>query len=58
MEFENDEEDYEKEGEVDLEEKLISALSELKRERKKIKSLKEELIKIKENSQNHKPEED
>jgi hypothetical protein len=52
MEFENDEEDYEEEGEVDLEEELINALSELKIERKKNKSLKEELIKLKEDSQN------
>jgi hypothetical protein len=49
--FENDKENYE-EGEVDLEAELISALSDLKRERKKKKSLKEELIKIKEGSQN------
>jgi hypothetical protein len=31
---------------------LINALSEIKRERKKNKSLKEELIKLKEDSQN------
>jgi hypothetical protein len=37
---------------VDLEEELINALSEIKRERKKNKSLKEELIKLKEGSQN------
>jgi hypothetical protein len=37
---------------VDLEAKIISALSDLKRERRKNKSLKEELIKIKENYQN------
>jgi hypothetical protein len=43
---------YEEEGEVDLEAELISALSDLKRERKKNKSLKEELIKLKEGSQN------
>jgi hypothetical protein len=47
------EEDYE-EGEVDIEAKLISAFSELKGERKKNKSLKEELIKLKESSQNPK----
>ena len=51
MALENDEEDYE-EGEVDLEVELICALSELKRERNKNKSLKEELIKLKEGSQN------
>jgi hypothetical protein len=50
-EIENDKEDDE-EGEVDLEEKLISSLSELKRERRENKSLKEELIKLKEGSQN------
>jgi hypothetical protein len=37
---------------VDLEAELISALSDLKRERRKNKSLKEELIKLKEGSQN------
>jgi len=47
----NEQEDYE-EGEVDLEEELISALSDLKSERRKNKSLKEELIKLKESSQN------
>jgi hypothetical protein len=52
MSLENDKEDYEEEGEVDREAKLISALSELKREMKKNKSLKEELIKLKEASQN------
>jgi hypothetical protein len=40
------------EGEVDLEEELISALSDLKGERKKNKFLEEELIKLKEGSQN------
>jgi len=53
MELENDEE----EGEVDIEVEILSALSELKLERKKNKSLKEELIKIKEGSQNSNPEE-
>jgi uncharacterized protein YigA (DUF484 family) len=57
MEFENDEEYYEEEGEVDLEAELINTLSELKRERKKNKSLKEELIKLKEGSQNPNSEE-
>ena len=37
--------------EVDLEEELISALSELKNERKKNKQFKEELSKIKESIQ-------
>jgi hypothetical protein len=48
------EEEEEEEGEVDLEAELINALSEVKRERKKNKSLKEELIKLKEGSQNPK----
>jgi hypothetical protein len=39
-------------GEVDLEAELINVLSEVKRERKKNKSLKEELITLKEGSQN------
>jgi hypothetical protein len=52
MELENDEEDYEEKGEVDLEVELISALSELKIERKKNKSLKEELVKVKVSSKN------
>jgi hypothetical protein len=47
MEFENNEE----EGVVDLEEELINALSDLKNERKKNKSLKEELLKLKHSSQ-------
>jgi hypothetical protein len=51
MEVEDSEEDSEEEGEVDLREELISALEELRIERKKIKSLKEEL-KEKEGSQN------
>jgi hypothetical protein len=50
-ELENDKEDYE-EGEVDIEADLINSLSELKRERKKNKSLNGELIKLKESSQN------
>ena len=50
---ENDEE-YHEECEVDIEEELISALSEIKRERRKSKSSKEELIKLKESSQNPK----
>jgi hypothetical protein len=58
MAYENDEEDYEEEGEVDLREELISALEELKRERKKKKSLKGELIMLKEDSQNHNSEKD
>jgi hypothetical protein len=58
MDFENDEEDYEEEGEVDLEAELISALSELKKERKKNKSLKGELLKLKESSQSPNSEED
>ena len=57
MSLENDEEYYEEEGEVDLEVELISALSEIKRERKKKKSLKEELIKLKEGFQNPNSEE-
>ena len=36
--IENNEDDSEKEGEVDLEGKLMIALSELKKERKKINS--------------------
>jgi hypothetical protein len=49
---ENNEGDYEEEGEVNLEEELISALSDLRIERKKNKSLKEELSKLKEGFQN------
>jgi hypothetical protein len=41
MDFENDEEDYEEEGEVYLEAELIDSLRELNEERKKNKSLKE-----------------
>jgi hypothetical protein len=52
MALENDEEYYEEEGEVDLEAKPINTLSELKKERRKNNSLKEELIKVKEGSQN------
>jgi hypothetical protein len=51
MAVEYSEEDSEEEGEVDLREELISALEELRIERKKIKSLKEEL-KEKEGSHN------
>jgi hypothetical protein len=58
MALENDKEYYEEEGEVDLEAELINALSEIKRERKKNKSLKEELIKLKEGSQNPKNSEE
>jgi hypothetical protein len=58
MAYENDEEDYEEEGEVDLREELISALEELKRERKKNKSLKGELLMLKEDSQNPNSEKD
>jgi hypothetical protein len=49
--LENDEEYYDK-GKLDLEVELISALSDLKRERGENKSLKEELIKLKENYEN------
>jgi hypothetical protein len=48
--LENDKEDYE-EGEVDLEEELVNALSDLKRERRKNKSLKEGSQKPKKNSE-------
>ena len=51
MAVEDDEEDFEEEGEVDLREELISALEELGKERKKIKSLKSKLKK-KEGTQN------
>jgi hypothetical protein len=47
-----DSEEDEEEGEVDIEAELINDLSEVKRERNKNKSLKEELIKLKEGSQN------
>jgi hypothetical protein len=40
MELENDKEYYEAKGEVDPREELISVLDEIKRERKKKKSLK------------------
>jgi hypothetical protein len=50
----NNKEYCEEEGEVDLDVELINTLSELKRERKKNKSIKEELIKLKEGSQNPK----
>jgi hypothetical protein len=49
---ENNKGDYEKGGEVNLEAKLISALSDLRITRKKNKSLKEELSKLKEGFQN------
>jgi hypothetical protein len=49
-------EDYEEEGEVDLREKLISALNDLINGRKKNKSFKEEL-KRKEGSHNSDSEE-
>jgi hypothetical protein len=55
MTVDDDEEDYEEEGEVDLREELISALEELGKERKKIKSLKAELKK-KEGYQNYNSE--
>jgi hypothetical protein len=58
MYFENDVEDYEEEGEVDLEAELIDSLRKLNNERKKSKSLKEELHKMKESSQSHKSEND
>jgi hypothetical protein len=45
-------EEYYEEGIVNLEEKLISTLSDLKGERKKNKFLEKELIKLKEGSQN------
>jgi hypothetical protein len=43
--------DFEEEGEFDLREEIISALEELRKERKKNKSFKEEL-KMKEGSHN------
>ena len=50
MEFEenneNNEDTCEEEGEVNLEKELISALCDLKKERKKKKQLKEELSKM------------
>jgi hypothetical protein len=52
MDYENNEEDYEEEGEVDLREELINSLEELKRERKKNISLKGEILMLKEDSQN------
>jgi hypothetical protein len=51
----DDFEDSEEEGEVDLRVELISSLEELGEKRKKIKSLKDELKK-KEGSQNSKSE--
>jgi hypothetical protein len=50
------EDDFEEEGKVDLKENLISALEELKKERKINKSLKVEL-KMKEGSHNSNDEE-
>ena len=44
----NNDDNYEEEGEVNLEGELISALCDLKNERKKNKHLKEELSKMKE----------
>ena len=49
--IENNEDDSKEEGEVDLEGEIISSLSELKKERKKNKKLKEELNKMKESIQ-------
>jgi len=51
MEVDDDEEDSEEEGEFNLREELISALEELRKERKKNRSLKVEL-KMKEGSHN------
>jgi len=51
-ELENEEEYYQEEGEVDIKAGLIITLSEVKIERKKNKSLKEKLIKLKEGSHN------
>jgi hypothetical protein len=56
MEIEDSKEDSKEDGEVDLIEELISALEELRIERKKIKSLKVEL-KGKEGSHNSNYEE-
>ena len=49
--IENNQDDCEEEGEVNLEGGLISALCDLKKERKKNKQLKEELSKMKEGIQ-------
>jgi hypothetical protein len=51
------EEDFEV-GIVDLEEELISALDELDKDKNKNRSIKNELVKLKEGSQNPKFEED
>jgi hypothetical protein len=58
MDYENNEEDYEEEGEVDLREELINDLEELRRQRKKNKSFKGELLMLKEDSQNPNSEKD
>jgi hypothetical protein len=58
MSYENEEEDYEQEGEFDLIEELISDLEELKRESKKNKTLKGELLMLKGDSQNPNSEKD
>lgn len=50
-EITNDHDESEEEGEVDLEAKLISALEELHKERKKNRLLKKELIRIREDIQ-------
>jgi hypothetical protein len=50
--IENNEGEYEEEGEVNLEEELIGALSDLRITKKKNNSLKEELSKLKEGFQN------
>ena len=46
--IENTEDNFEEEGEVNLEEELISALCDLKKERNENKQLKEESSKMKE----------
>jgi hypothetical protein len=48
----------EEEGEVDLREELIKAIDDLRREKKKNKSLQGELLMLKENSQNSNSEKD
>ena len=56
--IENIEDSSEEEGELNLEEELISALCDLKNERKESKQLKEELSKMKESIQeSNNPEE-
>jgi hypothetical protein len=49
MDMENKKRTFEseEEGEVDIEEELINSLNELKKERKKKKSFKEEIILVK-----------